>query len=430
MSLINQMLRDLQEQQKRPETSAPPETPRRSFAERLPRLPLPLAAGAGVGLLLLVCWWLAGALSGWMFEFEPGPVAVEQQEESTPEAGALSAEEYEALARELAEPQADEAVVLVEEEEAPPVIEEKLAVQEVVAAASSVVEPPPPTPEPVRKPVPVKKVATVKKPVAPPKVSSTRSRQTVRTVPGSGKKILFESTNPPFVRKPVAAQKRKSYATAKPLPQKLHPDQLPGAVVPGARKAPITTPFGAAEKAFQQGQLAQREQRSLEAVQSLRHALQLYPGHLAARELLADILNDEGQAGQAMALLTQGLEIAPDYMPFKKRQARLMIGQGDFKSAVQVLLNAGMPTVEEDPDAHALLASTYQRLAEPFLAAQTYRNLLVAWPQTGAFWIGLGRALEAEGLPEEASKAYRQALATGQLREDLAIYAVTRLEKI
>ena len=103
MSLVNQMLRDLQKQQEGERVVV--EAPKPSLLERLPRIPMPLLAGAGVGLLMLVCWWLAGALSSWMFQYETEPVAIqqtleaapvddEQSAEAAPDSGALSPEEY------------------------------------------------------------------------------------------------------------------------------------------------------------------------------------------------------------------------------------------------------------------------------------------------------------------------------------------------
>jgi tetratricopeptide (TPR) repeat protein len=192
-------------------------------------------------------------------------------------------------------------------------------------------------------------------------------------------------------------------------------------------KSQATTPYGRAEEAYLDGKWALAQERSNLAVRSLQHALELYSGHLPARELLVEILSKQGNTGEAMFLLAEGLEIAPDFISFKKRYARLLVEQGDYDAATKVLLNGGLPTVEGDPEAHVVLASLYQSLGEPFLAAQTYRNLLVAWPQTGAFWVGLGGALEGQHLSEEAVVCYQRALKSKKLRLDLSQYAKKRL---
>ena len=65
------------------------------------------------------------------------------------------------------------------------------------------------------------------------------------------------------------------------------------------------------------------------------------------------------------------------------------------------------------------VSGTFQAAGSAFLAAQAYRNLLVVWPQTGAFSVGLGGALEGQNLQKEAVECYQRALKTETLREDL-----------
>jgi hypothetical protein len=60
------------------------------------------------------------------------------------------------------------------------------------------------------------------------------------------------------------------------------------------------------------------------AVRSLQEALELYPGHLPAREMLVKVFEKGGKNGEAMYLLADGLQIAPDYIVFKKTSARLL----------------------------------------------------------------------------------------------------------
>ena len=79
MSLINQMLRDLQQQKEDGATSGF-NPPRRSKLEKVPYLPLPVVlAGGGVVLLVLI-WWMAGVLSDVMFGFEPANPKAESRQ--------------------------------------------------------------------------------------------------------------------------------------------------------------------------------------------------------------------------------------------------------------------------------------------------------------------------------------------------------------
>ena len=414
MSLINQMLRDLQ-QQKKDDGSTKPEILRPKMVERIPYLPLPVVLSGAALILLCLVWWLAGALSDMMFGFETTAKSTESQQ--------VVATEYSPTA---AEP--DQLTIAEREAEAPvaPIVEEPAVEKESVPAKERPVEAVSVDKAPIVKPVVAKAAPAITRSSA----KAISQRKQVVASPRVSKK-----TRPVKSRSVQAPTK-----TVVKAPARLHPDELPGAIL-SRRNAPVetkslvlrpsktkaTTPYGMAEEAYLDGKWAFAQERSALAIRSLQHALELYQGHLPARESLVEILGKEGKTGEAMFLLAEGLEIAPDYIGFKKRYARLLMEQGDFDTATKVMLNAGLPTVEDDPEAHVILASLYQRLDESFLAAQTYRNLLVAWPQTGAFWVGLGGALEGQHLSAEAVVCYQRALKTKDLRQDLSRYAKKRL---
>ncbi len=416
MSLINQMLRDLQGKKGGAQTK--PTSKRSIKMERIPFLPLPLVLGGAALLLVCFIWWMAGALSDWMFGFEPvasqegaSQVAV-VEEQPTTENPLQRIVEQEQLS--------------TSEREAEAPVEEVVAVSQAATLTSPEVSKEQPVPAKlVTKEVAVAPVVSKPKTVRakPTQTAITKRKQTV--VP---KRVTQKTkkTQPP--KEVVAAPAKR-----------MHPDDLPGAVksrprtlpepvlAPRPSRVPANTPYGMAEEAYLDGKWASERERGNLAIRSLQHALDLYPGHLPARELLVKILSQKGKNGEAMYLLAEGLEIAPDYMAFKKRYARLLMDQSDYDAATKVMLNGGLPSVEDDPEAHVVLASLYQRLEEPFLAAQTYRNLLVAWPQTGAFWVGLGGALESQHLSGDAVECYQKALKTKNLRQDLMAYARKRL---
>jgi hypothetical protein len=131
----------------------------------------------------------------------------------------------------------------------------------------------------------------------------------------------------------VAARTRSKVASTQPVakvPKRLHPDELPGAIrsqsvskpevkrIERSSGIPATTPSGMAEEAYLDGKWAYERERANLAVRSLQEALELYPGHLAAREMLVKVFEKGGRNGEAMSLLAEGLEIAPDYIVFKK----------------------------------------------------------------------------------------------------------------
>lgn len=416
MSLINQMLRDLQQQNNDKPGSLSPRK-----MDRVPLLPRSLILVGIVLVLISFAWWLSGAMADRFFgpTVVVKPVAPQEMNVNRP----LRATEETTRVVE------SDQLTMSEREVEPhvaPVVNEQVAVSTPAANVSPAISPLRAESNPIVMPAVtgVKSFGVTHPPV------STRHKQEVES-----RRVIISSSS---------AQTRSAQTTSRvaAVPKRLHPDELPGAIVSSrsslsrvtgidsSSRAHSTTPYGSAEEAYLKGKAYVARQLFSEAARSLQQALVFYPGHLPARDLLVDTLSREGKVGEAMFLLAEGLEIAPDYIIFKKKYARLLMDQGDYDAATKVMLDDGLPSVNDDPDAHVLLASLYQHLEEPFLAAQTYRNLLVAWPQTGAFWVGLGSALEEQLLSEEAVVCYQRALKTKDLRLDLRQYAEKRLGQL
>ena len=78
------------------------------------------------------------------------------------------------------------------------------------------------------------------------------------------------------------------------------------------------------EEAYLDGKWAYERKRTNLAVRSLQDALELYTGHLPAREMLVKVFEKGGKKGEAMYLLAEGLEIPPGCIVFKKNYTRLL----------------------------------------------------------------------------------------------------------
>lgn len=410
MSLINQMLRDLQQRQGsgRPAVAAkaPARRPhhRLSVTEVLGSVPLFLWIGAvGVAGAILL-WGASGWLSGVL-----GPNASAPVHQPPPE------------------------LVAIAKRPSPVAVEAPAAAPRRAPPVPIDVPPPPPPlaygssqPAGVVLPASAAPTAVLSQ---PPMYFSDQPRlmtssPPVRAVsPSSGPRGAERgsASNAPVVP--------RIPGMAVSPPGRVHPDLLPGAVnatnlalQQAAREAaalpPVETPYGRAEAAYREGRQAYDANLADASLEALRRALGLYPGHLPARELLVDQLEMGGRTDEAYDLVRQGLTIAPDYAPFRKRAARMLLDRGDAAGAVRALTGNGLPRVEDDPELHRMLAGIYLQLGENFLAAQTYRNLLVHAPQEGQSWLGLGDALAADAQPREARKAYRRALAAGGLSRE------------
>ncbi|TDY04076.1 tetratricopeptide repeat protein [Thiohalophilus thiocyanatoxydans] len=181
-----------------------------------------------------------------------------------------------------------------------------------------------------------------------------------------------------------------------------------------------------AELAYKKGyQRVSRDQREA-GERYLREALAHYRRHHGARELLASLYIKSGRYVEAGTLLKEGLALAPGHALFAKLYARVMLQQEKPNQAIAILeQQPPMPGV--DSEYHALLAALYQRTDQHLKAAATYRDILRVNPRQGSWWIGLGISLEQLEKYNEARAAYQRAKDRTQLTENLKEYVDKRL---
>lgn len=160
--------------------------------------------------------------------------------------------------------------------------------------------------------------------------------------------------------------------------------------------------------------------------QKLLDAIAIYPGHIKAREILAGTYIKSGRVIEAGDLLQEGSELVPEHALFTQLQARLMLEQNQLQQAIE-LLEKKAPAVNIHPQYHALLAAAYQRNKQHVRAVEQYQAVLKVVPVSGVWWVGMAISLEALGQQAEARQAYQQAKNTGRLTAELLRYTDHRL---
>lgn len=164
------------------------------------------------------------------------------------------------------------------------------------------------------------------------------------------------------------------------------------------------------------------------SLQQLGQALVIDHGHHQARLVLASLYINQQRKQQAETLLAAGLALHPLHAPFAKLHAQLLVEQAREQEAIQSLQSA-LPGAGQDAEYHALLAGLNQRNGEPGTAADHYRIALQYAPDRGEWWLGLGLSQEQAGNSAEARAAYGQALKL-PLNEALQNYAGTRMKQL
>jgi MSHA biogenesis protein MshN len=163
--------------------------------------------------------------------------------------------------------------------------------------------------------------------------------------------------------------------------------------------------------------------RSTEAIELLAQVLVRQPTHAGARSSLAALLAEAGRREQALHVLLAGSEIDP--LRFAAPAAQVQAELGDLAGALGTL--ARVPPARRNAPDEALYGGLAQRAGDHMTAIAAYRRAL-AHPQAEAvWWVGLAVSLEATGAPAEARDAYARAAADARLAADVRRYVNERL---
>jgi MSHA biogenesis protein MshN len=169
---------------------------------------------------------------------------------------------------------------------------------------------------------------------------------------------------------------------------------------------------------------ALRSGDTLRAETQLRAALDQVPAHTQAAETLVALLLQQGRAQDAEAILATAVAAAPHAPQLLILHARVLAEAGRDREAVTLLQS---PTLSNDADSQALLGALQQRLGNDTQAADAYRQALSRAPQRGAWWLGLAISLERSQQPVAALEAYRRALADATLDTQVTGYVRGRI---
>ncbi|MDT8383712.1 MAG: tetratricopeptide repeat protein [Gammaproteobacteria bacterium] len=181
-----------------------------------------------------------------------------------------------------------------------------------------------------------------------------------------------------------------------------------------------------ARQTFQQAVLLLGRGDESGAEQALHKTLAVEPAHLRARETLSALLLNTGRVSEAADGLREGLRLQPTATALAKLYARVLVDQGDSEAAVAVLEQAP-PTQAADADYYALLAALYRAAGRHAQASQVYQQLLKGRPGVAAWWLGLALSEDAMGALPQALEAYRRAHRAGGLKPEVLAYVQSRI---
>lgn len=199
-----------------------------------------------------------------------------------------------------------------------------------------------------------------------------------------------------------------------------------GKAIAISREVRKTTPEEDAEDRYRKALSLVDKGRENQARPLLEEAVKLFPGHVAARQVLATLLNEAGMNREAEAALREGRIASPDNAWFALSLARLQMARGDLEGAAATMRD-GIEGRGVNADYRATYAALLSRLKRHAEAANQYELALRQQTDQGTWWMGLGLALAAQGKSGDARAAYGRALAAGNLSEKLEDFVRAKL---
>jgi tetratricopeptide (TPR) repeat protein len=144
------------------------------------------------------------------------------------------------------------------------------------------------------------------------------------------------------------------------------------------------------------------------AVPVYQRAVRLDPKDFAWRYYLALCLEKTGQLDEALASVSEGLRIRPDYAPAILKRAELLLKLGRFPESAAAL----EPFLARNPGSPMALyfLGRVKFAQQDFTAADDlYRRATEASPTYGSAWFGLGETSKRLGRNAETEKDYQLA---------------------
>ncbi len=184
------------------------------------------------------------------------------------------------------------------------------------------------------------------------------------------------------------------------------------------------TPQALAANKITEAEQAIERNDIIKAEALFEEVLLIMPEHETARKQLAALWYGKKSYQDAVNLLSQGIALAPQSEEMRLMTARIYYEQGQPRPAYNVLSPVKHSTSTE---LQALLANTAADLSEHDNAIIAYQKLIALEPHIGRWWLGSAVSLDSLGKFVPARDAYKQAIARNNLSNSAMQFARQRL---
>lgn len=179
---------------------------------------------------------------------------------------------------------------------------------------------------------------------------------------------------------------------------------------------------------YRQALLNLQQGRAHEAMAQLSQALEVNPANEEARQTLAALLVDNKQIAEAMQILQDGLKQNPKQTGFRMALARLQLEVQSTQQALETMTE-GLSDGRRDGNYQSFLANLLQR-TERHEEAVAHFNTAIQLRGFATDYVGLGISLNALKKYDEARQAFGHALQSNNLTPDLKLYAEQQMQRV
>lgn len=187
------------------------------------------------------------------------------------------------------------------------------------------------------------------------------------------------------------------------------------------------TPEQLASKKMKQAQDAMLDNKGEQAEQLLEEVLLVTPENHAARKQLAALWYGRKSLQPALNLLSQGLAIDSEQYEFRLMQAKIY---ADMQNTQQALLVLAQSIDTPNFEYQSLMATLAQKANNNELALKALTNLINLEPYQGRWHLALAVTHDKLGQYQHASVSYHQAIRLGNLSDSALSFAKQRSKEL
>ena len=226
---------------------------------------------------------------------------------------------------------------------------------------------------------------------------------------------------------PPASEPKETIEPPQAVTEPLVPVPVPAAEPPtGTLKkevAPRDQLWSAAQQARQKGDFS-------EATRLLTELVALAPDDREGRFELIKVLLQQRTMEHALQVAEQGRQRQPDEPLWLILKARLLAETDQLAEALFTLDVESVPAVNQSPEFYALKAALLQQATRYEDALLIYQQLCGAFPRQAQWWFGRAVTANQLGDQRQARDSFKQALALPGLDAQLQHYATQQLQRL